>query len=128
MNITKLRAIIKANKATITEITEKIDASDAEIEVEELQNVLETLLQKQTLIDRLHSQVLDTLPTDNDEEVEELQEEVNVQNKYSYELMCHINKLKTTLKVKHFNLNAAADSSNSSNDRGIGSMQKFWYR
>ena len=77
MNTTKLRAIIKANKATINEITEKIDASDAEIEVEELQNVLETLLQKQTLIDRLHSQVLDTLPTENDEEVEELQEEVS---------------------------------------------------
>ena len=63
------------------------------------------------MIERLHNQDLDTLPTDNDEEVEELQEEIIVQNEYSYQLKCNINKLKKTLKVNTSNLNAAADSS-----------------
>ena len=119
MNITELRALIKGNKATISRITATIDASDAEMDLDEVQNVLETLLKKQTMIEGLHGQVLDALPTDNDEEVEELQEEVIIQNEYSHQLDCSINKLKKTLKVKTSNLNTTADSFNqSSNDQG----------
>ena len=45
---------LEVNKAVISRITAKIDASDGEIE---LQNVLQTLLEKQTMIERLHNQV-----------------------------------------------------------------------
>ncbi|XP_053395734.1 uncharacterized protein LOC128555930 [Mercenaria mercenaria] len=114
MNLTKLRALIKGNKAAVTKLTSKFNADDSEINAEGIENILHSLEEKQTTIESLHSQVLEILPQENEEELEE---EVIAQHDYSYSLQCTLNKIKKTLKVRNSNLNAAAEVfSNSSTE------------
>ncbi|XP_060557062.1 uncharacterized protein LOC132717586 [Ruditapes philippinarum] len=60
-------------------------------DVEETENILHSLEEKQKIINDLHDQILDVLSTDNEGEIEE---EVITQHDYSYLIQSTINKIK----------------------------------
>jgi hypothetical protein len=85
-------------------LTSKLDTDSTDVNTDEIENILHSLEVKQTTIEGLHAQVLEFLPPENEEEIEE---EFITQHKYGYFLQCTINKIKKTLKVRNSNLNAA---------------------
>jgi hypothetical protein len=90
MNLSKIRALIKGNKAAVTKLTSKF-AELTDNDVEETENILHSLEEKQKIINDLHDQILDVLSTDNEGEIEE---EVITQHDYSYLIQSTINKIK----------------------------------
>lgn len=101
---TKLRAVLKGHKGAVTRISTKFDAirDESVSNPDDLQTMEETLRQKLQTIMSLHEKILDSLPDDNEDEIEA---EVLDQEDYIYDLQSKITAVSNYRKVTCTNLN-----------------------
>ena len=108
----KLRAILNGHKGAVSRLFSKFEATqEDDRNIDDVQSTEESLQRKLQTINDLHEKILDTLP---DENVEEIEEEVLQQEEYMHGLQWKIQKVRSAIKVCQSNLNTNAQTGLSS--------------